>query len=132
MAPAQRSKATRPSSPAGDEPDLEVDGDEEDPCGYGCHRDGVPDGAVSIGCEHGTFEVTPGMRRKVAAVSVPPQTVHDRSVHFPAEEAPASPAAAQMAELLALVNGYGERLLIVENTVRKLVEHVASADEPGE
>ena len=123
---ASRGKASPQSSPAGEEGYDEPFSD-DDLCGYGCHGDGVAPGAISAGCEHGTYKVTETTKRKAVPVSGHPQTVHDRDLHHAVEEASSATDA-----VVGLVNGHDERILTLETQVRSLqatvetlVEHIA-------
>lgn len=112
---ASRAKTSPQSSPAGEGYDEPFSDD--DLCGYGCHADGVAPGAISAGCEHGTYKVTETTKRKAAPVSEHPQTVHDRDLHHAVEEASTATDA-----LVGQVNAHDTRILALETQVRALQE----------
>lgn len=134
---ASRAKTSPQSSPAGD---FDAQFSDDDLCGYGCHSEGVPAGDIhTVSCEHGRYEVTAATKRKAAPPSQLPETVHDRSVHFPGEEPPLAPDTESMKLLLERSNGHEERLLKLEaesttlkETVAALVEHIAGGAAAGE
>ena len=118
--------AARTKTAAADPSAGDVSGSETDPCGHGCHEDGAPAGAVSVGCEHGTYPVTDGMRVKAAPAAASYTALHDPSIHHTAPPAPEQGNA--LADMAALVNALGERVLHLEGTVAKLV---AAAESDG-
>jgi hypothetical protein len=140
MAAATRARTSRQSSsPAGEatavEPDgLEEEGFEDDLCGQGCHVGGVAPGSVSVGCEHGTYQVSEKHWRKPASdVSVRPETVHDRSIHHePTAKAAALADGVALQPLVDQVNAHDERIATLELQVRQLatlVQALVDTDE---
>lgn len=101
--------------------------DSMDLCGYGCHAEGVAPGAVSVGCEHGTFEVTPQMRVKAAAPDQAEPNVHAQQLHHQAEQRQAADTSA-IGPLLEAYNALSERLAVAEATIRQIVEHLKAAE----
>jgi len=118
MAPP-RGKTSPQSSPAGNTAVLDDDAFDEDLCGFGCHSGGVAPGSVSVGCEHGTYQVTEKHWRTTPPASQTPETVHDRSVHFESEQT-LSPDSGAVKHLLEAVNGHNDRILRLEARVSEL------------
>jgi hypothetical protein len=100
---------------------------DEDLCGYGCHAGGVAPGSVSVGCEHGTFEVSQKHWRTTPPATVVPATVHDQSIHHESEQKLSADSGA-VRHLLDTVNGHNERILQLEAQVRQLIAAQAPAE----
>lgn len=124
------------SSPAGnDEPAGldELDGlegydphhSDDDVCGHGCHSNGVAPGALTVGCEHGTYKVRENTRRKAPAANTRPQTVHDRDLHHPGAEPEPAPGFEGVKVVAALANAHENRILQLEAEVRQIKVLVA-------
>jgi hypothetical protein len=112
-------------------PAAEDDGlDSMDLCGFGCHSEGVAPGAVSVGCEHGTYAVTDQMRVKASAPDQVEPNVHAQQLHHHAEQRQA-PDTSAIGPLLEQINALSERVTMLEATVRQLVGMVAPAEDDG-
>lgn len=120
MAQAQR-KTSPQSSRAGSTTVLDPEDDafDDDVCGHGCHAGGVAPGSVSVGCEHGTYQVSEKHWRTTPQASQPPATIHDQQLHHETEQT-LSPDSGAVKHLLERSNGHDERILRLEAQVREL------------